>query len=85
MGKFIKGMDLSTMLEVEQCGAKYFVDGQEMVVACGTCSADDRLGGVVGGIRRFIVTGCQSAHAQNQRQQKSNEFLCVHFVFLLGF
>ena len=30
MSKFIKGMDLSTMLEVEQCGAKYFVDGQEM-------------------------------------------------------
>ncbi|MGN1155854.1 MAG: arabinogalactan endo-beta-1,4-galactanase [Agathobacter sp.] len=30
MSKFIKGMDLSTMLEVEQCGAKYYVDGQEM-------------------------------------------------------
>lgn len=30
MSKFIKGMDLSTMLELEQCGAKYFVDGKEM-------------------------------------------------------
>ena len=32
MSKFIKGMDLSTMLELEQCGAKYFVDGQEQDV-----------------------------------------------------
>lgn len=30
MSKFIKGMDLSTMLEVENCGAKYYVDGKEM-------------------------------------------------------
>ena len=30
MSKFIKGMDLSTMLELEECGAKYFVDGKEM-------------------------------------------------------
>ena len=30
MSKFIKGMDLSTLLELEQCGAKYHMDGQEM-------------------------------------------------------
>ncbi len=30
MSKFIKGMDLSTMLELEECGAKYYVDGKEM-------------------------------------------------------
>lgn len=30
MSKFIKGMDLSTMLELEQCGAKYYDNGQEM-------------------------------------------------------
>lgn len=29
MSKFIKGMDLSTMLELEACGAKYYIDGQE--------------------------------------------------------
>lgn len=30
MSKFIKGMDLSTLAELEKCGAKYFVDGKEM-------------------------------------------------------
>lgn len=29
MKKFIKGMDLSTMNELEACGAKYYVDGVE--------------------------------------------------------
>lgn len=29
MAKFIKGMDLSTMLELERCGAKYYDDGKE--------------------------------------------------------
>ncbi len=29
MSKFIKGADLSTMLELEACGAKYYVNGQE--------------------------------------------------------
>ena len=29
MKKFIKGMDLSTLLELEQCGAKYYVQGEE--------------------------------------------------------
>ena len=29
MSKFIKGMDLSTMLELEKCGAKYFDRGKE--------------------------------------------------------
>ena len=28
--KFIKGMDLSTLLELERCGAKYYDDGKEM-------------------------------------------------------
>ena len=28
--KFVKGMDLSTLLELEKCGAKYYVDGNEM-------------------------------------------------------
>ena len=28
--KFVKGMDLSTLLELEKCGAKYYVDGTEM-------------------------------------------------------
>ena len=28
--KFVKGMDLSTLLELEKCGAKYFVDKTEM-------------------------------------------------------
>lgn len=28
--KFVKGMDLSTLLELERCGAKYYDDGQEM-------------------------------------------------------
>ena len=32
MSKFIKGMDLSTLLEVERCGAKYFENGQEIDV-----------------------------------------------------
>lgn len=27
--KFVKGMDLSTLLELEKCGAKYYVDGTE--------------------------------------------------------
>ena len=27
MSKFIKGMDLSTLLELERCGAKYYEDG----------------------------------------------------------
>ena len=27
--KFIKGMDLSTLLELERCGAKYYQDGKE--------------------------------------------------------
>lgn len=30
MPKFIKGMDLSTLLEMERCGAKYYDQGQEM-------------------------------------------------------
>ncbi len=30
MSRFIKGMDLSTLLELEQCGAKYYDNGQEM-------------------------------------------------------
>ena len=30
MSKFIKGMDLSTLLEMERCGAKYYDHGQEM-------------------------------------------------------
>lgn len=29
MGKFIKGMDLSTMLEMERCGAKYYDNHKE--------------------------------------------------------
>ncbi len=29
MGKFIKGMDLSTMLELERCGAAYYDGGRE--------------------------------------------------------
>lgn len=29
MSKFIKGMDLSTLVELEKCGAKYFEDGVE--------------------------------------------------------
>lgn len=29
MGRFIKGMDLSTLLELEQCGAKYYDHGEE--------------------------------------------------------
>ena len=29
MSKFIKGMDLSTLLELEHCGAKYYEDGKE--------------------------------------------------------
>lgn len=29
MSKFIKGMDLSTLLELERCGAKYYDDGKE--------------------------------------------------------
>ena len=28
--KFVKGMDLSTLLELEKCGVKYYVDGTEM-------------------------------------------------------
>lgn len=28
MSKFIKGMDLSTLLELERCGAKYYEDGE---------------------------------------------------------
>ena len=28
--KFVKGMDLSTMTELEKCGAKYYDDGKEM-------------------------------------------------------
>lgn len=27
--KFVKGMDLSTLIELEKCGAKYYDDGQE--------------------------------------------------------
>ncbi|MEE1010282.1 MAG: glycosyl hydrolase 53 family protein [Agathobacter sp.] len=30
MSKFIKGMDLSTLLEMEKCHAKYYDNGQEM-------------------------------------------------------
>lgn len=30
--KFVKGMDLSTLIELEKCGAKYYVDGAEMDV-----------------------------------------------------
>lgn len=30
MSKFIKGMDLSTLLEMERCGAKYYDNGEEM-------------------------------------------------------
>lgn len=30
MQKFVKGMDLSTLLELEKCGAKYYDDGKEM-------------------------------------------------------
>lgn len=30
--KFIKGMDLSTLTELEKCGAKYYDDGKEMDV-----------------------------------------------------
>ena len=30
MSKFVKGMDLSTLLEMERCGAKYYDHGQEM-------------------------------------------------------
>lgn len=30
MSKFIKGMDLSTLLELEKCGAKYYDGGKEM-------------------------------------------------------
>ena len=30
MKKFIKGMDLSTLLEMERCNAKYYDHGQEM-------------------------------------------------------
>lgn len=30
MSKFIKGMDLSTLLEMERCGAKYYDKGEEM-------------------------------------------------------
>ena len=26
MSKFIKGMDLSTLLELERCGAKYYLE-----------------------------------------------------------
>ena len=29
MSKFIKGMDLSTLLEMERCGAKYYDHGKE--------------------------------------------------------
>ncbi len=29
MQKFVKGMDLSTLLELEKCGAKYYDDGKE--------------------------------------------------------
>lgn len=32
MSKFVKGMDLSTLLEVERCGAKYYEDGKEVDV-----------------------------------------------------
>lgn len=28
--RFVKGMDLSTLLELEKCGAKYYDEGQEM-------------------------------------------------------
>ena len=28
--KFVKGMDLSTLIELERCGAKYYDDGKEM-------------------------------------------------------
>ncbi|MCI5873079.1 MAG: glycosyl hydrolase 53 family protein [Clostridiales bacterium] len=28
--KFVKGMDLSTLLELEKCGAKYYDEGEEM-------------------------------------------------------
>ena len=27
--KFVKGMDISTLMELERCGAKYYDDGQE--------------------------------------------------------
>lgn len=30
MQKFVKGMDLSTLMELEKCGAKYYDDGKEM-------------------------------------------------------
>ena len=29
MSRFIKGMDLSTLLELERCGAKYYDHGKE--------------------------------------------------------
>ena len=29
MRKFVKGMDLSTLLELERCGARYYDKGQE--------------------------------------------------------
>ena len=32
MSRFIKGMDLSTLLEMERCGAKYYDHGTEMDV-----------------------------------------------------
>ena len=28
--KFVKGMDLSTLVELERCGAKYYDNGKEM-------------------------------------------------------
>lgn len=30
MSRFIKGMDLSTLLELERCGAKYYDHGKEL-------------------------------------------------------
>ena len=28
--EFIKGMDISSLIEEEQCGAKYYMDGVQM-------------------------------------------------------
>ena len=30
MSKFIKGMDLSSLLEVERCGGRFYDDGKEI-------------------------------------------------------
>ena len=48
MNKFIKGMDISTLIELEKCGAKYFDCGKEgdlfdILKAYGTNSVRIRL------------------------------------------